>query len=90
MKKNWRPKISCYCPVEIDDFMNPELRKRDYKVGELARDFRELRNCGSQIFKVRNRISATFFSPQFRNQFSSPQYCGIAEVRTKIADAHLW
>jgi hypothetical protein len=40
--------------------------------------------------KVRNGTSATFFSPQFRNQFGSPQYCGIAEVRTKIADAHLW
>jgi hypothetical protein len=31
-----------------------------------------------------------FFSPQFRNRIGSPQYCGIAEVRTKIADAHLW
>jgi hypothetical protein len=60
------------------------------KVGELAGDCRELRNCGSQILKVRNRRSATFFSPQFRNRIGSPQYCGIAEVRTKIADAHLW
>jgi hypothetical protein len=49
-----------------------------------------LQNCGSQILKVRNRSSATFFSPQFRNRIGSPQYCGIAEVRTKIADAHLW
>jgi hypothetical protein len=49
-----------------------------------------LRNCGSQILKVRNRSSATFFSPQFRNRFGCPQNCGIAEVRTKIADAHLW
>jgi hypothetical protein len=48
-----------------------------------------LRNCGSQNLRVRNRRSATFFSPQFRNRFGSPQYCGIAEVRTKIADAHL-
>jgi hypothetical protein len=55
----------------------------------LAGDSRELRNCGSQILKVRNRNSATFSSPQFRNQFGCPQYCGIAEVRTKIADAHL-
>ncbi len=55
----------------------------------LARDS-ELRNCGSQILKVRNGSSATFFSPQFRNGFGSPQYCGIAELRTKIADAHLW
>jgi hypothetical protein len=31
-----------------------------------------------------------FYSPQFRNRFANPQYCGIAEVRTKIADAHLW
>ncbi len=68
---------------------HPELRKRDCKVEELARDCRELRNCGSQILKVRNRSSATFFSPQFRNRFGSPQYCGIADVRTKIADAHL-
>jgi hypothetical protein len=64
-----------------------KLRKRNYKVGELAGDCRELRNCGSQILKVRNRSSAT---PQFRNRFGSPQYCGVAEVRTKIADAHLW
>jgi hypothetical protein len=63
--------------------------KRDKKVAELTRDCRELRNCGSQILKFRNRSSATFFSPQFRNRFGCPQYCGIAEVRTKIADAHL-
>jgi hypothetical protein len=30
-----------------------------------------------------------FFSPQFRNRFGFPQYCGIAEVRTKIADTYL-
>jgi hypothetical protein len=60
------------------------------KEAELAGDCRELRNCGSQILKVRNRSSATFFSPQFRNRFGCPQYCGIAEVRTKIADAYLW
>jgi hypothetical protein len=69
---------------------DPELKKkRYYKVGELAGDCKELRNCGSQILKVRNGTSSTFFSPQFRNLFGSPQYCGIAEVRTKIADAHL-
>jgi hypothetical protein len=39
--------------------------------------------------KDRNQNSALFFSPQFRNRFGSPQYCGTAEVRTKIADAHL-
>ncbi len=48
-----------------------------------------MRNCGSQTLKFRNHSFATFFSPQFRNQFGCPQYCGIAEVRTKIADAHL-
>jgi hypothetical protein len=53
----------------------------DKKVGELAGDCRELRNCGSQILKFRNRSSATFFSPQFRNRFGCPQYCGIAEVQ---------
>ncbi len=63
--------------------------KRDKKAAELAGVCRELRNCGSQILKFRNRSSATFFSPQFRNRFGCPQYCGIAEVRTKIADAHL-
>jgi hypothetical protein len=74
----------------------PELRKRDKKVAETAGDCRELRNCGSHILKVCNRNSATFFSPQFRNRFGCPQYCGIAEVRTTIAevwttiaDAHL-
>ncbi len=30
-----------------------------------------------------------FFSLQFRNRSGSQQYCGIAEVWTKIADAHL-
>ncbi len=104
-EKNRRPKISCYCPfnasfwfplkqtivnIVIGWFLkHPEPRKRDDKVRELAGDCRELRNCGSQILKVRNGSSATFFSPQFRNRFGSPQYCGIAEVRTKIADAHL-
>jgi hypothetical protein len=39
--------------------------------------------------KVRIRSSATFFSLQFRNRFGCLQYCGIAEVRTKIVDAHL-
>jgi hypothetical protein len=69
---------------------DPELRKRDKKVAEQAGDCRELRNCGSHILKVRNRSFATFFSPQFRNHFGCPQYCGIAEMGTKIADAHLW
>ncbi len=73
------------------DFLNhPGLKKRYQKVAELAGDCRELRNCGSQILKVRNRSSATFFSPQLRNGFGCPQYCGVAEVRTKIADAQLW
>jgi hypothetical protein len=72
-----------------DFYKHPELRKRDWKVAELAGYCRELQNCGSQILKVRNRISATFFSPQFRNEFEGPQYCGIVELRTKIADAHL-
>ncbi len=102
---NRRPKILCYClfnaslwflliqtivQIAFGFLKHPELRKRDYKVGELAGDCRELRNCGSQILKVRNRSSATFFSLQFRNQFGSPQYCKIVEVRTKIAVAHLW
>jgi hypothetical protein len=56
---------------------------------KLGGDGTELQNCGSQILTVRNRSSATFFSPQFRNQIACPQYCGIVEVRTKIADAHL-
>jgi hypothetical protein len=53
--------------------------KRDKKVAELAGDCRELRNCESQILKFRNRSSATFFSPQFRNCFGCPQYCEIAD-----------
>ncbi len=56
----------------------------------LAGDCGKLRNCGSQIFKVRNHSSATFFSPQLRNRFGCPQYCGVAEVRTYIADAQLY
>jgi hypothetical protein len=70
MKKNRRPKISCYCPFNASFcfplkqtivnivfglfLKHPEPRKRDDKVGELAGDCRELRNCGSQILKVRN------------------------------------
>ncbi len=45
-----------------------------------------MRNCGSQILKIRNRSSATFFCPQLRNRFGCPQYYGVAEVRTDIAD----
>jgi hypothetical protein len=57
--------------------------KRDKKVVELAGDYGELWNCGSQIFfKVRNRSSATFLNPQLRNRFGCPQYCGVAEVLT--------
>jgi hypothetical protein len=48
----------------------------------LAGDCGKLRNCGSQIFKVGNHSSATFFSPQLRNRFGCPQYCGVAEVQT--------
>jgi hypothetical protein len=77
---------------------HPELRKREQKVVKLAGDGTELRNCGSQILKVRNRSSAAFLVRNSaidlvvrnRNRFGCPQYCGIAEVRTKIADAHLW
>ncbi len=55
--------------------------KRDKKVAELAGDCRELRNCGSQILKFRNRSSATFFSPQFRSFWLSAilQNCGSAD-----------
>ncbi len=44
------------------DFKNhPELRKKALKVAELAGDCGKLRNWVSQILKVRNRSSATFF-----------------------------
>jgi hypothetical protein len=39
--------------------------------------------------KICNYSSATFFSPQFRNLFSGPQYCGNAEVQTKVLNGHL-
>jgi hypothetical protein len=64
----------------------PELRKGDKKVAELAGDCRELRNCGSHILKVRSRNSATFL---VRNSAIVLVVCNIAELRTKIADAHL-
>ncbi len=57
-----------------------ETGRRQQRVAELQKSNFE----GPQL-QFRN-----FFSPQFRNQFGCPQYCGIAEVRTKIADAHLW
>jgi hypothetical protein len=48
-------------PFLVDLEKNPELRKKDKKVAELAEDWRELRNCGSQILKVHNRRSAILF-----------------------------
>jgi hypothetical protein len=54
--------------------------KKDEKVAELAGDCGELRNCVSQILKVHNRNTATFFSPQLRNRFGCPQYCGGADL----------
>jgi hypothetical protein len=63
-----------------------ELRKRDYKVVKLAGDGTELRNCGSQILKVRNRNSATFL---VRNAAIDLVVRNIAEMRTEIVDAHL-
>ncbi len=66
-----------------DWFLNPSwAAEKELDVAELAGDCWKLRNCGSQIIKVRNCSSAIFFSPQFRNRFGSPQYCGVAEVRT--------
>ncbi len=65
---------------------HPELRKSDKKVAELAGDYGELRNCGSQILKVPNRNSATFL---VRNSAIDLVVRYIAEVRTQIADAHL-
>ncbi len=87
---SWFPWKKMLLKIFLVDFLKrPELRKRDKKVAELAGDCRELWNCRSQILNIRNRSSTTFFSPQFRNCFGCPQYCGIAEVRTKIADAYL-
>jgi hypothetical protein len=40
-----------------------KLQAKNLKGGELAGDCRELRNCGSQILKVCNGSSATFFNP---------------------------
>ncbi len=42
-----------------------------------------MRNCGSQILKVRDRSSATFFSPQLRNQYGGLQYCGVADLNCR-------
>jgi hypothetical protein len=93
-KKNGRPKISCYCPFNTSFWFplkqttvnivfgwflkHPEPRKRDDKVGELARDCRELRNCGSQIFMVLNGSSATFL---VRNSAINLAVRNIAELR---------
>ncbi len=53
---------------------------------KLAGDGTELRNCGSQILKVRNRNSATFL---VRNAAIDLVVRNIAEMRTEIVDAHL-
>jgi hypothetical protein len=52
--------------------------KRDKKVAELGGDCRELRNCGSQILKFRNRGSATFL---VRNSAIVLVVRNIAELR---------
>jgi hypothetical protein len=68
-----------------DWFLNPSwAEEKELDVAELAGEGWKLRNCGSQIMKVRNRSSTTFFSPQLRNRFGSPQYCEVTEVRTKL------
>ncbi len=71
-KKNWREKISCNCPYKasfwfpekqtvlkiflVDFYNHPELRKR-YQKAEFAGGCGELRNCGSQILRVRQPAS---------------------------------
>jgi hypothetical protein len=58
----WFPEKQTVLEIFLVDFQNhPELRKRYQKVAELAGACRELRDCGSQLLKVRNRSSATFF-----------------------------
>jgi hypothetical protein len=83
LRQVWVPEKQTVLKIFLVDFKNhPELRKRYQKVAELAGDCGELRNCGSLILKVSSRNCATFFSPQLRNRFGCPQYCGVAEVRT--------
>ncbi len=65
-----------------------ELRKRDKKVVELAKDCRVVALRKSNFEGLQSQFR-NFFSPQFCNHFGCPQYRGIAEVRTKIVDAHL-
>jgi hypothetical protein len=50
------------CKIFLVDFKNhhPELRKRYQKVAKLAGDCGELRNCRSQILKVRNQVPQLF------------------------------
>ncbi len=57
------------------------MRKRDKKVAKLAGDYGELRSCGRQILKVRNRTSATFL---VRN--SAIDLFGIADSLIDKAD----
>ncbi len=94
--KNQRSKISCYCPFQesfrfpekqrilkiffVDFWNHLEMRKRDKKVADWQGDCGKLRNCGSQILKVCNHRSATFFSPQLCNRSGCPQYCGVADL----------
>jgi hypothetical protein len=46
--------------------------------------------CGSQILKVRNRSSATFFSPQLRNRFGRLQNCGGADLNCECPPLIVW
>jgi hypothetical protein len=97
-EKNQRSKLLCYCPFKASFRFPEKQRilkiffflllkpswaeEKGQERSGLAGDCGKLRNCGSQILKVRNHSSATFFSPQLRNRFGCPQYCGVAEVRT--------
>ncbi len=45
-----------------------------------GRRLQKIAELRSQILKVRNRSSAFFFSPQLRNRFGCPQYCGVGDL----------
>jgi hypothetical protein len=85
-------KPTIFLKIAIGCFIkHPELRKRDCTESrETGRRLHRVAELRKSKFEGPQSQFRNFFSPQVRNRFGSPQYCGIAEVQTKIADAHLW
>ncbi len=72
-------------------FLKPSwAEKKGLESSRACLRLRRVAELQKTIFEDPQSQFHNFFSPQFWNQCGCPQYCGIAEVQTKIVDAHLW